>query len=106
MKTTIDFSHHKLTSGSQLKEYLTQMGKDKFWPFAERLYRKIIMMHPGETLVVDKTVAAKNRDLFIKLLCEFIASGVAQGFRFNATYTEFRRVNLPITQTEENILKR
>ncbi|MDD2636794.1 MAG: hypothetical protein PHW82_14980 [Bacteroidales bacterium] len=106
MKTTLNFSHHRLTSSSQLKEYITTMGNQAFWAYAERLYCKIVMMHPGEALIIDDVVAEANRDLLIKLLCEFMASGIAQGFHFNATFTEFRRAKLPITQSTNNNLKR
>lgn len=105
-----DYSAHKLTDESQLKTYYqnileTKSGKISFWQYAENLYRKIAMMVPGETIKVDDLVDEKNRDLFIKLICGFMISGVAQGFYFNKTYTELRRASAPITQSIENILK-
>ena len=104
--TAIDFSHHRLTSSDQLKEYLTTMGKEEFWAYAERLYRKITMMHPGESLIIDDVVEVANRDLFIKLLCEFMIGGIAQDFIFNVTFTEFSRTKSLITKSTKNNLNR
>lgn len=105
-----DYTIHKLTADSQLrpcmnKIYSSKAGPQTFWQYAERLYSKIIMMVPGESFIIDDLVEEDNRDMFIKILCAFIAGGVAQGFLFNQYYTEFRRCHQPITQSKENILK-
>lgn len=102
---TVNYSHHRLNSDSQLIPYLSKMGEKSFWSYAERLYRKITMMHPGESFVIDDIVIEENRDLLIKLLCSFMNGGVAQGYYFNATFTEFCRAKLPIAQSKENNLR-
>lgn len=109
--TNIDYTKHKLTDHAELAAYYTQTFSTKsgditFWQYAEKLYRKITMMVPGESLVIDDIVDEYNRDVLIKLLCGFIAGGVAQDFIFNDNYTEFRRSSAPITQSIEHILKR
>ena len=97
MTLTDDYSHHRLTDHTQLREHYNKMiptkgGPVPFWTYAERLYRKITMMRPGESFMVDHLVTEENRDVFIKLLCAFMASGIAQDFLFNKRYTMFRRV--------------
>lgn len=110
MTTTTDYSIHRLSHHSDIKKYFnetysTKSGDITFWQYAERLYRKITMMVPGETLMIDDLVGEDNLEVFIKTICAFIQSGVAQGFYFNKTFTELRRQSAPITQSKENILK-
>lgn len=106
----LDFTVHRLSSEADLKPYYKKTFKVKsgtvtFWEYAEMLYLKILYMTPEESFKVDDLVDDDNRDVFIKILCAFILSGVANGFRFNNTYTEFRRCSAPIIQSKENILK-
>lgn len=108
--TTPNYSLHRLNKEEDLKPYYTQTfatktGAITFWQYAERLYNKITMMVPGETYEVDDLVTEDNRDVFIKLICSYMMSGIAQGFWFNTTYTQLRRASAPILATEENILK-
>ncbi len=105
-----DYSEHRLKNDASLKPYYTHTFKNRsgvmtFWQYAERLYRKITMMLPGEVYKIDDLVNEENRDVFIKLLCAFIVSGIAQDFYFNDTFTEFRRVPELLTQSKENILR-
>lgn len=105
-----DYSKHKLTNEDGLKVYYTrqflkQSSYVSFWSYTEGIYNIITSMVEGESFDVDNIVSEENRDAFIKILCAFMLSGVAQGFYFNSTYTQFRRMPAPITQTKENILK-
>lgn len=111
MTPLIDYTPYRLNTEADLKPYYSQTFSAKagaltFWQYAERLYRKITMMVPGEILSVDDLVDEDNRDVFIKMLCAFMLSGIAQGYYFNATYTEFRRMPALIQQSNENILKK
>ena len=110
MTTTPNYSLHRLNREEDLKPYYTKTittkgGAVTFWQYAERLYKKMVMMVPGETLPIEDLVDEDNRDVFIKLVCAFMMSGIAQGFWFNTTYTQLRRASAPILATEENILK-
>lgn len=101
MTITDDFSYHRLTDHTQLKEYYTQKfatakGEIDFWQYSERLYRKLIKMQPGESFMIDHLCVEENRDMFIKILCSFIAGDHLQGYMFNARYTMFRRLEQPI----------
>lgn len=111
MTITDDFSHHRLTDHTQLKEYYTQKfstpkGEIDFWQYSERLYRKLIKMQPGESFMIDHLCVEENRDLFIKVLCSFIAGGYLQGYTFNARYTMFRRLEEPIKYNSITIEKK
>lgn len=106
----LDFTKHRLSNEADLMPYTKQTfrirgGVVSYWRYAEHLYNKIIHMAPNEVLVVDEITEAENRDVFIKTLCAFMINGVACDFKFNNTYTEFRRCSAPITQSKENILK-
>lgn len=110
IKTTTDYSHHRLNSDDDLKPYYSKLFKTKtgsitFWKYTERAYRKIVMMVPGETLLVDNIASSDNRDVFIKLVCTFISIGFAQGFSFNTTFTELRRAPALIQPIDKNTLK-
>lgn len=106
----VNYTHHRLSNEAELKLYIaktfdTRSGTLSYWDYAEVLYRKIVIMAPGESFKVDDLVDEDNRDVFIKTLCAFMLNGVANGFKFSNNYTEFRRCSAPITQTKENILK-
>lgn len=106
MTPTIDYTPYRLNNEADLKPYYSQTFSAKagaltFWQYAERLYKKIVMMVPGETLTVDSLVDEDNRDVFIKLICAFMMSGIAQGFLFNSTYTEVRRMPALLVKKEE-----
>lgn len=73
---------------SILLESRQKMGIKPFWQYAERLYRKILLMHPGESLVIDDTVSEENKELFTELLKNFIYMHPGE-YLFSNDYAKF-----------------
>lgn len=88
----MDFTINRLNKEDDLLQYHAKMGSTAFWQYANRLFRTVKLMHPGESFKVDDLVKEDTRDLFIKLLCWFIISGLAPDYCFNNTFTVFRRI--------------
>lgn len=86
-----NYTHHRLSNENDLLAYLKQMGDSEFWEYLTKLHNKIYYMQPGESFVVDDVVKEENKDLFIKLLCFFIAEYPAK-YLFNETYTVFYKL--------------
>lgn len=73
---------------SILQENRQKMGMKTFWKYVERLYRKIQLMHPGESLVIDDTVSEENKELFTELLKNFIYMHPGE-YLFSNDYAKF-----------------
>ncbi len=57
---------------SLLDQYRERMGQKEYERYVERLYRKVLLMHSGESFVIDDLVAEDNKPLFMELLKCFI----------------------------------
>lgn len=90
----MDFSLHRLNNEADLLAYHSEMGNLKFWEYADKLFTRVEIMKPGEQFRVNDWVKEENRDLFIKLLCWYIISGLAPECLFNETFTVFKRRNM------------
>ncbi len=93
---TKDYTHHRLTNDNEVLAYRTTMGVPEFWDYFDRLHTKVHSMNPGQSFHIDDVVVEENRDLFIKLLCNFINECPGL-YLFNNTYTTFYKLEPIVT---------
>ena len=75
-------------STSTLDQYRTSMGDNEYRRYVDRLYRKILLMHSGESFVIDDLVAAETKPLFMELLTSFILMHPGE-YLFSNDYKKF-----------------
>ena len=75
-------------STSTLDQYRTSMGDNEYRRYVDRLYRKILLMHSGESFVIDALVAEETKPLFIELLTSFILMHPGE-YLFSNDYKKF-----------------
>lgn len=75
-------------STSTLDQYRTSMGFNVYRNYVDRLYRKILLMHSGESFVIDDLVAAETKPLFMELLTSFILMHPGE-YLFSNDYKKF-----------------
>jgi len=75
-------------STSTLDQYRTSMGYNEYRRYVDRLYRKILLMHSGESFVIDDLVAAETKPLFMELLTSFILMHPGE-YLFSNDYKKF-----------------
>ena len=91
-----DYSQHRLQDWAWYFDYRSQMGKEKFYRYINRVYRLLMSMKPGSYLSIEKNVKPENIDLFIKTVCMFISEqqNLKQSkttcIEFNDSYTEIK----------------
>lgn len=73
---------------SLLDQYRTSMGDNEYRRYVGRLYRKILLMHSGESFVIDALVAEETKPLFIELLTSFILMHPGE-YLFSNDYKKF-----------------
>lgn len=73
---------------SILEEYRIKMGQREYYRYINRLYRKVLLMHSGESFVIDDLVAAETKPLFMELLTSFILMHPGE-YLFSNDYKKF-----------------
>ena len=73
---------------SILDQYHAKMGKQEYQRYVGRLYRKVLLMHSGESFVIDDLVLEENKPLFMELLTCFIKMHPGE-YLFSNDYKKF-----------------
>ena len=73
---------------SLLNNYRDKMGEQEYHRYVDRLYRKITLMHSGESFVIDDLVVEANKPLFMQLLRCFILMHPGE-YLFSDDYKKF-----------------
>lgn len=73
---------------SILEEYRIKMGQREYYRYINRLYRKVLLMHSGESFVIDDLVAEETKPLFMELLTSFILMHPGE-YLFSNDYKKF-----------------
>lgn len=68
-----------------------RMGAEAFRAYRDKVYAFLVGMEPG-TRRVDGICREENRELFIKLICQYIEEGNGD-VHFSDDYTEIRKSN-------------
>lgn len=88
--STIDYSQHRPNDFNWVNTYISDMGKQNFHTFLNRVFGRLMKMQVGETYDLTKKVSAENRDLFIKVACYYIQCGNID-YYFSNDYTVIYR---------------
>lgn len=73
---------------SILDQYHAKMGKQEYQRYVGRLYRKVLLMHSGESFVIDDLVMEETKPLFMELLTCFIKMHPGE-YLFSNDYKKF-----------------
>lgn len=85
----MNFSKHKLTDWNWRFLYMAQMGEEVYNNYVNRVWKALEQLRVNEYYDVSKCVQEKNRDLFIKLCCQYILTH--SEFEFSNDYTKIIR---------------
>ena len=87
-----DYSQHKLQNWDWFSRYRSQMRKEQFNDFFQKVYSCLLQIPEGKHFDITKNVTEKSRDIFIKICCLFILEqrkSVGDYWVFNENYTLF-----------------
>lgn len=93
----VDYSKHRMNDYDWIAKYQSIMGKEEFFYFLNRVYKRMLQMKTGETYKIANKVQEANRDLFIKIVCLFILEG-NQNYIFSEDYTKIIKDYGPMTK--------
>lgn len=102
---TYDFSHFRLNNYSELDVYLKSPEANKFKAYLGLIYRDLSKLPPGSSINLIKDVDPNSIQIFIKIVCLFIAEGNPD-YVFSEDYTEIRRLNSCTSDSIKNILEK
>lgn len=84
------YEQYRMTDYGWIGIYQSRMGADQFKQYVNLIYKELMAMKVGETLVIESTVKAENRELFIKIVCMFIQEGNPD-YEFSSNYKIVKR---------------
>lgn len=87
---------------STLDQYRTIMGDNEYRRYVGRLYRKVLLMHPGEWFSIDDLVLEVNKPLFMELLTSFILMHPGE-YIFSNDYKKFIKQHADRLETARKI---
>ena len=85
----MDFSEHRLKDWAWRDEYRAKMGAEAYDAFFESLWIRLDQLRVNEYYDIAWQVKPCNRDLFIKICCQYILTH--NDFEFSNDYTKIIR---------------
>lgn len=85
----MDFSEHRLTDWIWRDIYRAKLGDEVYDAFFEDLWLKLDQLRVNEYYDVARQVKPENRDLFIKICCQYILTH--KDYEFSNDYTKIIR---------------
>lgn len=97
----MDFSMHKMTDYNWIKTYQDKLGKITFNAFVDKVYGILCRIEEGKSfnLSTDISITNRNRDLFIKVACMYIADG-NENYSFSEDHTIISKMACKSTNQE------
>ncbi len=75
----MNLSHHKLEKLQELWDLSDEIGRDKFEPFQDAVFKICKGLHPGDTYNIVEKVKEANKSIFIKCVCHYIRLNAPKG---------------------------
>lgn len=86
-----DYSKHRLTDYFWQSFWERKLGKEEFDRYKNKVYAFLIRMPEGTKRDIDHLCKEETRDLFIKLVCQYIDEGNTN-VQFSEDYTEIKKI--------------
>lgn len=85
----MDFSEHRLNDWNWQKEYREKIGESAYNAFFESLWLSLGQLQVNEYYDIARQVKPENRDLFIKICCQYVLTH--KDYEFSNDYTKIIR---------------
>lgn len=85
----MNFSEHRLTNWSWQELYRIQLGESAYNEYFNSVWLALDRLEVNEFYDIAKQVRVENRDLFIKICCQYILTH--NGYEFSNDYTQIIR---------------
>lgn len=85
---TLDFSKHRLNDWKWYNLYRTQLGAEEFDTYYTRVWQLLDSFKENQYYNIIN-VTPENRDLFIKICCQYIMTN--KKYEFSNDYTQIKR---------------
>lgn len=97
----MDFSVYKMSDYNWIKTYQDKLGKITFNAFVDKVYGILDRVKEGQSFDIsaDISITDRNRDLFIKVACMYIADG-NENYSFSEDHTIISRIACKSTKQE------
>ncbi|MDR2913458.1 MAG: hypothetical protein LBV74_01250 [Tannerella sp.] len=87
----MDYSQYRINSVRELDSYLKGETREWFLDRLNKVYGLLMNMKPLDLLSIEKNVSPENREIFVKLACQFIAEGNSD-YEFTPDWQAVRRL--------------
>ena len=85
----MNFSEHRLTDWTWQELYRAQLGEDTYNDYFNSVWMALDRLQENEYYDIAKQVKTENRDLFIKICCQYVMTH--KEYEFSSDYTKIIR---------------
>ena len=89
----MNFSEHRLTDWAWQELYRAQLGENTYNEYFNSVWMALDRLQENEYYDIAKQVKTENRDLFIKICCQYVMTH--KEYEFSSDYTKITLIKCP-----------